>query len=197
MERNFVEAVGVIRESNYLPSICGRVCPQESQCQKECTIGRITSHPISIGNIERFLADNFSDELPSVVIPPKTGRKIAVAGSGPGGLTCASDLVKSGHSVTIFEALHEPGGVLAYGIPEFRLPKTILKKEIDSLKKMGVEFKMNTIIGKTITVEEILRDYDALFIGTGAGVPTFPGIKGEDLPGAYSANEYPTLLIFL
>lgn len=194
-ERKFVEALNAVRESNFLPSICGRVCPQEIQCQKECTMGKMkrgTAAPVFIGNIERFLSDNFSDELPQVAIPSFTGKKIAIAGSGPGGLTCAGELAKMGHKAVVFEALHEAGGVLAYGIPEFRLPRKIVKREVEFLKKLGVEFRLNTIIGKTIAMDEILNDFDALYVGTGAGVPSFPGIPGEDLPGSYSANEYLT-----
>ena len=190
-ERRFVEALQVIRRENSLPAVCGRVCPQESQCQKNCTMGRVNS-PVSIGNIERFLADNFSNELPQPKIDSSTGKKIAIAGSGPGGLACAYQSALYGHKVTVFEALHEPGGVLAYGIPAFRLPRKIVAEEIKILKKYGVEFRMNTIIGKTISVEDILNEFDALYIGTGAGVPSFPGIPGEDLPGVYSANEYLT-----
>lgn len=194
-EKKFTEALSVIKENSFLPAICGRVCPQESQCQKECTLGKMkngTIIPVFIGNVERFLADNYSDKVVSVKNKPATGKKIAVVGSGPGGLTCAGELALMGHKVVLFEALHELGGVLVYGIPEFRLPRSILKKEVDFLKKMGVEFKTNTIIGKTITVDELLNEFDAVYIGTGAGVPGFPGIEGEDLPGAYSANEYLT-----
>ncbi len=190
-ERRFVEALQVIRRDNSLPAVCGRVCPQESQCQKNCTMGKVNS-PVSIGNIERFLADNFSSELPQPKVDSSTGRKIAIAGSGPGGLACAYQSALYGHKVTVFEALHEPGGVLAYGIPAFRLPRKIVAEEIKILKRYGVEFRMNTIIGKTISVEDILNDFDALYIGTGAGVPYFPEIPGEDLPGVYSANEYLT-----
>ncbi|HNW82928.1 MAG TPA: NADPH-dependent glutamate synthase [bacterium] len=194
-ERKFGEALSVMRESNFLPAICGRVCPQESQCQKECTLGKMkngTILPVFIGNIERYLADNYSDQVVTAKNKENTGKKIAVAGSGPGGLTCAGELAAMGHKVVLFEALHEPGGVLVYGIPEFRLPRSILKREVKFLKETGVEFQMNTIIGKTIPVNEILNEYDALYVSTGAGVPGFPGIKGEDLPGAYSANEYLT-----
>jgi glutamate synthase (NADPH/NADH) small chain len=190
-ERRFVEALQVIRNDNSLPAVCGRVCPQESQCQKNCTMGKINS-PVSIGNIERFLADNYSRDLPQPEIKASNSKKIAIAGSGPGGLACAYQSALYGHKVTVFEALHEPGGVLAYGIPAFRLPRKIVAEEIKILKKYGVEFRMNTIIGKTISVEEILNEFDALYIGTGAGVPSFPGIPGEDLPGVYSANEYLT-----
>ena len=190
-ERRFVEALQVIRHDNSLPAVCGRVCPQESQCQKNCTMGKVNS-PVSIGNIERFLADNFSNELPRPEIDSSSGKKIAIAGSGPGGLSCAYQSALYGHKVTVFEALHEPGGVLAYGIPAFRLPRKIVAEEIKILKQYGVEFRMNTIIGKTISVDEILDEFDALYIGTGAGVPFFPEIPGEDLPGVYSANEYLT-----
>lgn len=194
-EKKFSEALAVMRESNFLPAICGRVCPQESQCQKECTLGKMkngTIPPVYIGNIERYLADNYSDHVKKAQKASPTGKKIAVAGSGPGGLTCAGELAAMGHEVVLFEALHEPGGVLVYGIPEFRLPRSILKKEVSFLKEMGVDFRMNTIVGKTVPVNEILDEYDALYVSTGAGVPGFPGISGEDLPGAYSANEYLT-----
>ena len=190
-ERRFVEALQVIRNDNSLPAVCGRVCPQESQCQKNCTMGKVNS-PVSIGNIERFLADNFSRDLPQPEVDSSSGKKIAIAGSGPGGLSCAYQSALYGHKVTVFEALHEPGGVLAYGIPAFRLPRKIVAEEIKILKRYGVEFRMNTIIGKTISVEEILNEFDALYVGTGAGVPFFPEIPGEDLPGVYSANEYLT-----
>ena len=190
-QKEFVKALEVIKSENSLPSICGRVCPQESQCQKECTLGKI-NEPVLIGNVERFLADNFSKSLTVPEIKKLSGKKVAVIGSGPGGLACANQLLALGHSVTIFEALHEPGGVLAYGIPKFRLPRNLVAEEIENLKKRGAEFKMNTVAGKTMTVEEILDNYDAMYIGTGAGVPSFPEIEGEYLPGVYSANEYLT-----
>ncbi|HPM46265.1 MAG TPA: NADPH-dependent glutamate synthase [bacterium] len=194
-EKKFTEALETVREMNFLPAICGRVCPQENQCQKECTLGKMkggTVPPLSIGNIERFLADNYSDEIIIEKTASPTGKKIAIAGSGPGGLTCAGELAAMGHKAVIFEALHKPGGVLIYGIPEFRLPRYILSREIEFLRRLGVELVMNTIVGKTITVDEILKEYDALYVTTGAGVPHFPDIPGTHLYGTSSANEFLT-----
>ena len=192
---NVEEAYKVIGKSSALPAICGRVCPQESQCEGKCIRG-IKGEPISIGKLERFVAD-WSRE--NGVEPEKpaapNGKKVAVIGSGPSGLTCAGDLAKLGYDVTIFEALHEAGGVLVYGIPEFRLPKeTVVKSEIENVKKLGVKIETNVIIGKSITIDQLLNDegFDAAFIGSGAGLPRFMGIPGENANGVFSANEYLT-----
>lgn len=189
----FKDAYEIIKENNALPAICGRVCPQESQCESKCIRG-IKGESVAIGRLERFAADyaseNISDEPPKII---KNGKRVAVVGSGPSGLACAGDLAKAGIEVTVFEALHMPGGVLSYGIPEFRLPKKIVQKEIDSLKQFGIEFETNTVIGKTFTIEDLMeKGYDAVFIGSGAGLPSFMGIEGEGLAGVYSANEYLT-----
>ncbi len=193
-EGKFVEAARKLKETNALPAVCGRVCPQEDQCEKVCVIGK-KAEPVSIGRLERFAAD-FEREHGEVAIPdiPNwTGKKVAVIGGGPAGLTVAGDLVKKGHKVTVFEALHMPGGVLVYGIPEFRLPKKIVAAEVDYLKRMGVEIECNAVIGKLETIDELLSNgYDAVFIGTGAGLPYFMNIPGENLVGVYSANEYLT-----
>ncbi len=193
-EKRFIEAAKKIKEKNALPAVCGRVCPQEDQCEKNCIVGKKGS-PVAIGNLERFAADYERDngevELPP--IPASTGKKVAVVGAGPAGLTVAGDLVKKGHNVTVFEALHAPGGVLMYGIPEFRLPKKIVSSEVEYLKRMGVEIVCNAVIGKMETVDELLNNgYDAVFLGTGAGLPYFMNIPGENLIGVYSANEYLT-----
>lgn len=192
---DFEEAAKVIAKSSALPAVCGRVCPQESQCEGKCIRG-IKGEPVSIGKLERFVAD-WSRENGFVPSPPKqtNGKKVAVIGSGPAGLTCAGDLAKLGYEVTIFEALHEPGGVLTYGIPEFRLPKeTVVKTEIDNVKKLGVEIETNVIIGKSVTIDELLsiEGFQAVFIGSGAGLPKFMGISGENANGVFSANEYLT-----
>jgi glutamate synthase (NADPH/NADH) small chain len=194
-EGKFLEAAWKVKEKNALPAVCGRVCPQEIQCESLCLLGK-KGEPVAIGNLERFVAD-YEREKGEIRIPEKpkpTGRKVAIIGSGPGGLTCAADLIKSGHQVTLFEALHKPGGVLIYGIPEFRLPKAIVEKEVEYIKKLGVELKLNTVIGKLNTVDELLNEqgYDACFIVTGAGLPIFLGIPGENLNGIYSANEFLT-----
>ncbi len=192
-ECDFEGAYNVILESSSLPAVCGRVCPQEVQCESRCVRG-MKGEPVGIGRLERFVADwhnSHSNEIPK--ISPKNGHRVAVVGSGPSGLTCAGDLAKLGYSVTVFEALHTAGGVLVYGIPEFRLPKEIVKREIGNLEKMGVEFMTNVIIGKTLTVDELLEDgYEAVFIGSGAGLPSFMGIPGESYKGVYSANEFLT-----
>ena len=190
---DYIGAARKIKEKNSLPAICGRVCPQEEQCEKVCVAGK-KGEPIAIGRLERFVADYERNtgqiEIPK--IPKPTGRKVAVVGSGPAGLTIASDLVKKGHGITIFEALHKPGGVLTYGIPEFRLPKAVVEAEVDYIRKLGVEIKVDSIIGKLYTVDELLANFDAVFIGTGAGLPYFMGIEGENLNGVYSANEFLT-----
>ena len=193
-EGDYIGAVKKIKETNCLPAICGRVCPQEDQCEKYCVLSK-KHEPVAIGRLERFVADfereNNLIEIPEVA--PPTGKKVAVVGSGPSGLTVAGDLIQLGHQVTIFEALHEPGGVLTYGIPEFRLPKSIVRAEIDYLKKLGVEIKVNHIIGKTITIDDLFdMGYNAVFIGAGAGLPRFMNIPGENYNGVYSANEYLT-----
>jgi glutamate synthase (NADPH) small chain len=191
----FIEAAWKIKEENALPAVCGRVCPQESQCESLCILGK-KGTPVAIGNLERFVAD-FEREKGEVQIPEKpksSGRKVAIIGSGPGGLTCAADLIKEGHQVTLFEALHKPGGVLIYGIPEFRLPKVIVEKEVDYIKKQGVQVETNAFIGKLFYIDELLKEqgFDACFIATGAGLPMFMGIPGENLNGIYSANEFLT-----
>jgi glutamate synthase (NADPH/NADH) small chain len=189
-ERRFGEAAMKIKEKNSLPAVCGRVCPQEEQCQAKCTVGRI-GEPTSIGRLERFVADwerQHGCEIPQKC--PTTGKKVAIVGAGPAGLTVAADLIKLGHEVTIFEALHKPGGVLTYGIPEFRLPKKIVEAEAEYIEKLGVTLKTNALIGRLYTIAELLRQFDAVFIGSGAGPPTFMGIPGENLCGIYSANEF-------
>lgn len=190
---DFLGAYQEIKDTNSLPAICGRVCPQETQCEEKCLLSK-KGEPVAIGRLERFVADwamaNYS-EPPAVIAP--NGKKVAVVGSGPAGLTCAGDLAKKGYEVTVFEALHAPGGVLIYGIPEFRLPKDIVKTEIDNLAKLGVKVVCDVIVGRTITVDELFDDgYDAVFLGTGAGLPMFMNIPGETLNGVYSANEYLT-----
>ncbi len=194
VEGDFAGAARKIKETNSLPAICGRVCPQEEQCEAVCILSKKFT-PVAIGYLERFVADyereNKLTRLPEMA--PSTGLKVAVVGSGPAGLTVAGDLVKLGHKVTIFEALHKPGGVLVYGIPEFRLPKKIVQSECDFLAEMGVDFKNSTVIGKSDTIDELFdMGYDAVFIGTGAGLPNFMGIPGENLIGIYSSNEYLT-----
>ncbi|MGR3302673.1 MAG: bifunctional dihydroorotate dehydrogenase B NAD binding subunit/NADPH-dependent glutamate synthase [Candidatus Scalindua sp.] len=193
-EGDFIGAARKIKETNGLPAVCGRVCPQEDQCEMVCIVGK-KSDPVCIGNLERFVAD-YEREHGDVYIPDipeKTGHKIAVVGSGPAGLTVAGDLAKRGHDITIFETLHKAGGVLVYGIPEFRLPKSIVQSEVDYLIKLGVKIELNSVIGKTETVDELLNDgFDAVFLGTGAGLPMFMQIPGENLNGVYSANEYLT-----
>jgi len=194
LEKDYAAAARKIKETNALPAICGRVCPQEEQCEQVCVLAK-KHKPVAVGHLERFVADYERDhelvELPEIA--PPTGRRVAIVGSGPAGLTAAGDLIKLGHQVTIFEALHKPGGVLVYGIPEFRLPKDIVQAECDFLGDMGVEFRNSTIIGKIDTIDELFEmGYDAIFIGTGAGLPSFMGIPGENLIGVYSANEYLT-----
>ena len=188
-------AYQIISESSALPAVCGRVCPQESQCEGKCIRG-IKGEPISIGKLERFVADWASENgIKPQGAAEKNGKKVAVIGSGPAGLTCAGDLAKMGYDVTIFEALHEAGGVLVYGIPEFRLPKTrVVAKEIENVKSLGVKIETNVVVGKSVTIDELLNEegFDALFIGSGAGLPKFMGIPGEQANGVFSANEYLT-----
>ena len=192
-EGDFEAAYQVISESSSLPAVCGRVCPQETQCEAKCVRG-IKGEPVGIGRLERFVADWHNEHArENVKRPEPNGHKVAVVGSGPSGLTCAGDLAKKGYQVSVFEALHTAGGVLVYGIPEFRLPKKIVKKEVDGLKALGVEIDTDVIIGKTITVDELFdMGYEAVFIGSGAGLPRFMGIEGEALCGVYSANEFLT-----
>ena len=186
-------AYGVISRSSSLPAICGRVCPQENQCEKLCTLG-IKFESVAIGRLERFVADFHNENATKKTeVPVQNGHKVAVVGSGPSGLACAGDLVKKGYSVTVYEALHTAGGVLVYGIPEFRLPKSIVAKEVEGLREAGVNIETNVVIGKTLTVDELFEmGYEAVFIGTGAGLPNFMGIEGESLKGVYSANEFLT-----
>lgn len=191
----FVESARHLKEQNALPAICGRVCPQEEQCEKKCIIG-IKNEPVAVGRLERFVAD-YERNTGAVAIPelpPATGKRVAIIGAGPAGLTAAGDLVRMGHEVTVFEALQEPGGVLIYGIPEFRLPQEIVSAEVDYLRKMGVNFVMDYVVGRNATIQELLseEEYDAVFIGSGAGLPAFLRIPGENLVGVYSANEYLT-----
>lgn len=191
---NFAGAYDVISESSSLPAVCGRVCPQESQCESKCVRG-IKTEPVGIGRLERFVADwHNAQEDATVNKPESNGHKVAVIGSGPAGLTCAGDLAKKGYDVTVFEALHLAGGVLVYGIPEFRLPKSIVQKEVDTLKKLGVKVETNMVIGRVISIDELMDDYgfESVFIGSGAGLPRFMNIPGENYCGVYSANEFLT-----
>lgn len=191
-ERDFEGAYQTISKSSSLPAVCGRVCPQELQCESQCTLSK-KFEAVGIGRLERFVADWHNAHPVEVGKPVANGHKVAVVGSGPSGLTCAGDLAKKGYDVTIFEALHTAGGVLVYGIPEFRLPKAIVAKEIEGLKKLGVKIETNTVIGKTLLVDELFDDgYEAVFIGSGAGLPKFMNIEGEALKGVYSANEFLT-----
>ena len=192
-EGHFAAAARKIKQTNVLPAICGRVCPQEEQCEGKCVLGK-RWEPVAIGRLERFAAD-YEREHNLVEIPPQApsnGKRVGVVGSGPAGLTVAADLIALGYQVTVFEAFHKPGGVLVYGIPEFRLPKAIVRDEVDYLRRQGVRFEMNQVVGKTIRIEELLGDegLDAVFIGVGAGLPWFIGIPGENLGGVCSANEY-------
>ncbi|MGP1587441.1 MAG: NADPH-dependent glutamate synthase [Treponemataceae bacterium] len=195
----FKNAVDIIKQTSLLPAICGRVCPQEKQCQGVCTVGKVFKSPekaVSIGRLERFVAD-WEKENNKVTLPKiseKTGKKVAVIGAGPAGLTVAADCARAGHEVTVFEAFHKAGGVMMYGIPEFRLPKTVVQNEIDNLKKIGVHFECNFLVGRTNTLEQLLKEknFDAAFIGTGAGLPKFMNIPGENFIGVFSANEYLT-----
>ena len=192
-KRNYEKAYSIIAESSSLPAVCGRVCPQETQCESKCTLG-IKFESVAIGRLERFVADYHNLHHKSEVTRTLSNdKKVAIIGSGPAGLSCAGELVKKGYKVTVFEALHRAGGVLVYGIPEFRLPKNIVDNEIETLKAYGVEFETNVVVGKTVTVDELTESgYDAVFIGTGAGLPKFMGIPGEGLNGVYSANEFLT-----
>ncbi len=193
-KRDFAGSARKLKEMNALPAVCGRVCPQENQCEKYCTLGK-KHQPVGIGRIERFIADwELNGGIQTQRVAPATGKKVAVVGSGPAGLTCAADLAKLGHKVTIFEALHVAGGVLMYGIPEFRLPKAVVQAEVENLKRLGVEIQVNAVVGKFATVDELIEEggYDAVFIGTGAGLPYFMQIPGENACGVYSANEFLT-----
>lgn len=191
-EGEFEEAYKIISRTSSLPAVCGRVCPQETQCEQKCVRG-IKGEPVAIGRLERFVAD-YHNKQGEKLEPVEGGKhKVAVVGSGPAGLSCAATLAKLGYKVTVFEALHKAGGVLVYGIPEFRLPKSIVEKEIDGLAELGVDIETDTVIGKTLTIDELFEDgYEAVFIGSGAGLPRFMGIPGENLKGVYSANEYLT-----
>ncbi len=196
-EGDFKKGVRILKQRNLLPAVCGRVCPQEEQCQQVCTIGKARKDPckaVMIGKLERFLADWEREQNAQEIPPPvmKTNRKVAVIGGGPAGLTVAGDLIKQGHEVTVYEAFHKAGGVLVYGIPEFRLPKAIVQTEVDYLEKLGVKFRYNFIVGRTAPVAKIIEENDAVFIGTGAGLPRFMRVEGENLLGVLSANEYLT-----
>jgi glutamate synthase (NADPH/NADH) small chain len=190
-EKKYAEGIAVIKSKNALPAVCGRVCPQEEQCQVKCVLGKI-GEPVSVGRLERYLADWERDhgfQIPKKA--PPTGKKVAIVGAGPAGLTAAADLVKLGHDVVLFEALHLPGGVLVYGIPEFRLPKAIVRNEVNYIQKLGADLRVGNMIGRTHTIPELMKNgIDAVFIGSGAGLPQFMGILGENLGGIYSANEY-------
>jgi len=190
---DFRSAINLVKETNSLPAVTGRVCPQEQQCEKICTLAK-RFEPVAIGRLERFAADweAKQGDLPTPDIPPPTGKKVAVVGSGPAGLTVAADLVKMGHHVTIFEALHEAGGVLVYGIPEFRLPKAIVRREVEYVCRLGAKLVKDFVVGNSATINELLEEYDVIFLGSGAGLPWFLNIPGENLNGVYSANEYLT-----
>ncbi len=193
-EGNYWESIMTIKETNSLPAVCGRVCPQESQCEDLCIVGK-KGDPVAIGRLERFAADyeRRADKTAKPELAPSSGKRVAVVGSGPAGLTVAGDLARFGHEVVIFEALHKAGGVLVYGIPEFRLPKAIVQAEVDFLKDMGIDVQLNTVVGKAETLDELLNNgFDAIFVGTGAGAPLFMNLPGENLIGVYSANEYLT-----
>ena len=190
----FEEAYRIITESSSLPAVCGRVCPQETQCEGKCVRG-IKGEPVGIGRLERFVADYHNENCKDAPVKPASnGHRVAVVGSGPAGLTCAGDLAKKGYDVTVFEALHTAGGVLVYGIPEFRLPKAIVAKEIHTLEQLGVKVAVNTVVGKTVSIEELMEEegFEAVFVGSGAGLPRFMRIPGENLKGVYSANEFLT-----
>jgi glutamate synthase (NADPH) small chain len=194
---NYKEALDIIKENSLLPAVCGRVCPQEVQCQQTCTVGKKfkdVEKSVSIGRLERFVADLGRNEESTPKVSPNTGKKVAVIGSGPGGIVVAADARRAGHDVTVFEAFHKSGGVMVYGIPEFRLPKAIVQEEIDVLKRMGVEIVCNFVVGRTKTIAQLMTEdgFDVAYIGVGAGLPRFMGIEGEQLVGVYSANEYLT-----
>ena len=190
--KDFDRAIGILKESNALPAICGRVCPQEEQCEKFCILGK-KGQPLAIGRLERFCADYERDAgVKSPEKPKSSGKNVAVIGAGPAGLTAAAELAKAGHGITIYEALHEPGGVLTYGIPEFRLPKDIVRQEVDYIRNLGVDIKVDYVIGRIKTLDELRDEFDAVFVGTGAGLPRFMRIEGENLNGVYSANEFLT-----
>jgi glutamate synthase (NADPH/NADH) small chain len=196
-EGDFNKALSIIKQNSLLPAVCGRVCPQEVQCQEKCTVGKKykdVAMSVSIGRLERYVADLASAENETPAVAPATGKKVAVIGSGPGGIVVAADARRAGHDVTLFEAFHKPGGVMIYGIPEFRLPKAIVQKEIDVLEKMGVHIVCNFIVGRTRTINELMKEdgFDAVYVGVGAGLPKFMNIGGEHLVGVYSANEYLT-----
>jgi len=197
VDGEYAKALAIIKENSLLPAVCGRVCPQEVQCQQTCTVGLKFKDPtksVSIGRLERFVADLDQDNESVPAVAAETGMKVAIVGSGPGGIVAAADARRVGHDVTIFEAFHKTGGVMVYGIPEFRLPKAIVQREIDVLKKMGVRIVTNFIVGRTRTIEQLMKEggFDAVYIGVGAGLPSFMGIEGESLVGVYSANEYLT-----
>ena len=194
MEDNLDGAALKLKEKNFYPAICGRVCPQESQCEKHCVLNKTGGEPVAVGLLERFVGDWLinSDKQVNPTIPASAGKSVAVVGSGPSGLSCASELAKKGYSVTVFESLHKAGGVLQYGIPAFRLSKAVVDSEIDYLKKMGVEFRLNHLVGRTVLFDELVFGFDAVFIGSGAGLPFFLGLSGENLNGVYSANEFLT-----
>ena len=190
---DFTGSIRILKDKNCLPAICGRVCPQEEQCEELCILNKKKA-PVAIGRLERFAAfwETTQDKIEMPKIAPSTGKKVAIVGSGPAGITVAGDLIKLGHEVTMYEALHEPGGVLVYGIPEFRLPKAVVRRELNYLQKLGVKLVTNFVVGKTKSVDQLLEKFDVVFIGTGAGLPWFMEIPGENLNGAYSANEYLT-----
>ena len=190
-EGDFEGAYQVINKTSSLPAVCGRVCPQETQCESKCTMG-IRFEPVGIGRVERFVADwHNANATEKAKAPAPNGHRVAIVGSGPSGLTCAGDLAKKGYAVTIYEALHKAGGVLVYGIPEFRLPKAIVGKEVETLKELGVDLQTNVVIGKTLTIDELFDDgFEAVFVGSGAGLPNFMNIPGESFKGVYSANEF-------
>ncbi len=194
VEKDYEGAYQVIHETSSLPAVCGRVCPQETQCEMHCIRGK-KGDPVGIGRLERFVADWHNAHVSEAPAKPTpNGHKVAIVGSGPAGLTCAGDLAKKGYDVTVFEALHLAGGVLVYGIPEFRLPKSIVQKEVDGLKDMGVKFEMNMVVGRVVSIDELMQEYgfEAVFVGSGAGLPMFMHIPGENLCGVYSANEFLT-----
>jgi glutamate synthase (NADPH/NADH) small chain len=193
----YSQALDIIKENSLLPAVCGRVCPQEVQCQEKCTVGlkfKDVSKAVSVGRLERFVADLGRNSAAAPAVAPSTGKKVAIVGSGPGSIVAAADTRRAGHDVTVFEAFHKPGGVMVYGIPEFRLPKAIVQDEIETLRKMGVRIVTNFIVGRTRTLEQLMTEdgFDAVYIGVGAGLPSFMGIEGESLVGVYSANEYLT-----